>query len=665
MTRGIARRGSSRISLALLITLCCNGPGIAAHTPAPQAELLITGVTIADVDGQRFLDNQSIAVAGGKIAYVGDPAPAWQTAARVIDGRRMLALPGFVDTHTHLWQHVARGIEPAGRLQEWAPAVYKLAHHAEPGEVHDLTRAAGAQALLNGVTTVSDFASINFAESAVAETIAALREEHIGGAVIWWRPAVFLPWQLQDRDLKALRAQGGAELAVWVGFGPLSFMPLPMVHDGIQTARRNQLRMTEHAMENLTEARDFRAAVTKYLADAKLSAADRRLLSDAVGGPAMPKVDALMAMSRTRDDILDDPDWSAGLSPTERQALGALPAFSLPSQLRLLEAWGALDGFLAIHSVWPTQGDIDLYRAHGASVSHNPESNMYLSSGVAPLRRYRDAAIPVTLGTDGAASNDRINMFDAMRTAWMLQKVATLQPAVTRSLDSWFFLRAATINGAAALGIADRTGSLAPGKEADILLLDRDGLSVAPSTPATAAARLVTSAEARDLAYVIADGRVMVEHGHLVGQDEAALAADLTRIAAALEDREAHGKSWMETIALGPTAAQSLKRYRLIRTPDRVAIQLTNQRTRSVTVTVAFSGTTFGGKVPMTMHPASLARYPIAAPASFARYDIVLAPKETLSLEKPAGSAAYRLQHGQVTQARQAPAQEQVAIYTQ
>lgn len=652
-----AIRHCRHVALVSLV-LALPGTGVAAQK-SNVADLIVTHVTVTDVKGGKFIADQTIAVRDGKIVYSGPETPEWRRAERKIDGRTLIALPGFVDTHTHLWQHVARGIAPDSSLQEWAVIVYRLAHHALPGEVREITSAAIGQGLLNGVTTVSDFASINFTDYALPETIAALRDNHVGGDIVWWRPAVFLPWQDQDREIAALNAAGHGSVSVWMGFGPLSFMPVPLVYDGVLTGKRNALRMTEHSMENLKEARDFATALTVYAKAHPLKPDDVALFNKILNGTSLPQADALGAMGRMRDDMLANPTWQAQLTPVDRQALGALPTFNPPSPLRLLDAWDALDHFLAIHSVWPTADDIALYRSRGAAMSHNPESNMYLSSGVAPLRAYRDAGVDVTLGTDGAASNDRISMFDAMRTAWLLQRVTTLQADVSRSLDAWFYLRAATINGARALGLEDRTGSIGVGKEADFFLMDRDGLSLSPANDAQFADRLVTSAEARDIRYVVADGVVMVEGGTLVGRSAGDRAQDLMRISRALQARQQQGKSWDDDIVV---KADELRQYRLIKTADTVRLTIRNGRDTPLRLTLAFSGTTFGGKTPMTMHPDTVARYPTDPFPKFTQRDLTLAPGESVAIDKATASTMARITGPDGVTTRDGAAAEQILL---
>ena len=109
-----------------------------------------------------------------------------------------------------------------------------------------------------------------------------------------------------------------------------------------------------------------------------------------------------------------------------------------------------------------------MLQAHGVGVSHNPESNMKLASGTAPVPGYLKAGVKLGLGTDGAASNNDLDMFEAMRQAAFLHKLTTGRPAGRSARDG---LEMATIGGARALGLAERLGSLEPGKCADLIVV--------------------------------------------------------------------------------------------------------------------------------------------------------------------------------------------------
>lgn len=146
--------------------------------------------------------------------------------------------------------------------------------------------------------------------------------------------------------------------------------------------------------------------------------------------------------------------------------------------LARLDALGATGPtFIAIHAVHVTPADIALLAAQGSSVVHCPASNMKLASGIAPLQALHDAGINVALGTDGGASNNRLDLFAEMRLASLLSKVTTGDAA---SIPAATALRMATLDGARALGLDAATGSIEPGKQADLVAIDLDSVATSP-----------------------------------------------------------------------------------------------------------------------------------------------------------------------------------------
>jgi len=134
-------------------------------------------------------------------------------------------------------------------------------------------------------------------------------------------------------------------------------------------------------------------------------------------------------------------------------------------------------GFIGIHAVHLAAADLDLLATHGGHVVHCPTSNMKLGSGIAPVAALRARAINVTLGTDGAASNNRLDILGEMRMASLLAKVAGSDPAV---LPAHEVLEMATLGAARALGLDSATGSLVPGKQADIVAVDLSASTALP-----------------------------------------------------------------------------------------------------------------------------------------------------------------------------------------
>jgi 5-methylthioadenosine/S-adenosylhomocysteine deaminase len=165
---------------------------------------------------------------------------------------------------------------------------------------------------------------------------------------------------------------------------------------------------------------------------------------------------------------------------------------------------------LACHCVALDATDMDLLGTHHVKVVHNPESNMKLASGIAPVPDLLARGICVALGTDGCASNNDLDMLSEMDTAAKLHKVATLDPTV---VDAEAVLRMATIDGARALGLDDRIGSLEVGKQADLIVIDTRQPHLTPFY--RPASHLVYAARGGDVTTTIVAGRILVENRHL------------------------------------------------------------------------------------------------------------------------------------------------------
>jgi len=176
---------------------------------------------------------------------------------------------------------------------------------------------------------------------------------------------------------------------------------------------------------------------------------------------------------------------------------------------------------LAAHGVWVSPSDMEVLKQHGVAVSHNPESNMKLASGTAPVIDYLAAGITLGLGTDGAASNNDLDMFEAMRFAALLQKHARSDP---RALPAQAVLDMATRNGAAALGLGDKVGSIEAGRRADVILVDTRGPRQTPIFDPVS--HLVYVAHGDDVTTTIVNGKVLMRDRKILTLDEAKVLAD-------------------------------------------------------------------------------------------------------------------------------------------
>ena len=191
------------------------------------------------------------------------------------------------------------------------------------------------------------------------------------------------------------------------------------------------------------------------------------------------------------------------------------------------------------HAVWLSDREIELLAQTGTAVAHCPTSNMKLASGPARVGDLRRAGVKVGIGSDGEKENNNLDLVEEMKVASLLQKVTTLDPTAG---DPWDVIRQATIEGAAALGLDGVTGSLEPGKRADVVTIALEGLHTTPIMHGelfNVAAHVVFSATGRDVRDVWIDGRRVVESGVPQTFDAGHVRAEAQAAAEELFDRRA------------------------------------------------------------------------------------------------------------------------------
>ena len=170
---------------------------------------------------------------------------------------------------------------------------------------------------------------------------------------------------------------------------------------------------------------------------------------------------------------------------------------------------------VAAHGVWVNENEMEIMKNRGVSVVHNPVSNMKLAVGVAPVPEYLEKGIVVGLGTDGAASNNSLCMFEDLKIAALLHKLHSKNPEILSAKKS---LEIATLGGARALGLGDKIGSIEVGKQADLILIDLNKPHLTPfSNPVS---HLVYSARGDDVSHTIVDGKILMEDRELTTLDE-------------------------------------------------------------------------------------------------------------------------------------------------
>ncbi|MFP4531067.1 MAG: amidohydrolase [Desulfobacterales bacterium] len=181
---------------------------------------------------------------------------------------------------------------------------------------------------------------------------------------------------------------------------------------------------------------------------------------------------------------------------------------------------------VACHCVVLSDADIMLLKDNGVKVSHNPESNMKLASGIAPVPKLLDAGVCVGLGTDGCTSNNDMDMFAEMDTAAKIHKVSRLDPTV---MDAKTVVRMATIDAARVLGLDKQTGSLEVGKKADLIVIDTQKPHLTPMY--NIYSHLVYAAGGSDVASAMINGRLVMKDRQLLAMDVEKTMADVNQIA--------------------------------------------------------------------------------------------------------------------------------------
>ena len=443
------------------------------QTDRRQVALVVTNATVVTMDAaSRVIDRGAVAIDGRDIVAVdtADAVAARFAGRDTIDAAGQVVLPGLVNTHTHAPMVLYRGLADDLALMEW---LQKYIFPAEAKTVSpEFVRAGTRLAALEMIESgTTTYADMYYFEEEIARVTRAAGLRGILGQTI------------------------------------IQF-PVPDAKTPADELARTERFLREFAGDDLIVPAVAPHAM--YTLDTKtLKAA--RALADREHAPV------LIHLEETRDEM-----------KTARQQYKATPVQYLDS----IGFWGPRT--LAAHGVWATAADIRILARRKVGVSHNPESNMKLASGTAPVSAMRRAGLAVGLGTDGAASNNDLDMFEAMRQAAFLHKLVTGDPRAMPARDA---LRMATIEGARALGMEQQIGSLEPGKRADLIAVS---MASARQTPMyDPISHLVYVTRGDDVQTTIVNGRVLMRNRHVLTLDEAAVLAEARswapRVRAAVE----------------------------------------------------------------------------------------------------------------------------------
>jgi 5-methylthioadenosine/S-adenosylhomocysteine deaminase len=414
---------------------------------------------VIPVDPPRaVLDHHAVAIAAGRIHEVlpVDEARNRYPGARRTELPAHALIPGLINLHTHAAMTLMRGLADDRALMDW------LQNHIWPVE----TRLVSAEFVHDG-------------------TLLACAEMLRGGVTC---------------------------------FNDMYFFPAAAAQAALAAGMRATLGIIAIEMRSpyASDAGDY---LSKGLA-ARDAFKDEPLLSFCLAPHAPYTVsDATFERVATYAGELDMP-VHIHLHETEDEVRESLNAHKL-RPIRRLHKLGLLGpGLIAVHSVHLAPDEIGLLADHGCHVAHCPSSNLKLANGIAPVAALHERGVNIGLGTDGAASNNRLDVFAEMRLAALLAKGASARATV---LPAHVVLSMATLNAAQALGLGDRIGSLTPGKLADMTAVNLDAPELSPCYDPLS--HLVYAAGREHVTHVWVNGTLRVEDGRLTGIDPRDLAA--------------------------------------------------------------------------------------------------------------------------------------------
>jgi len=427
-------------------------------------DLVVRDGTVVTMDGQRrVIAHGAVAIGSGRIAAVGTEAEvdAGFRGAQTLDARGGIVIPGLVNAHTHAAMVLFRGIADDLKLMQW------LQDYIFPAEKNNVTaefvRAGTRLAALEMIRSgTTTFVDMYYFEDQVAEACKEAGLRGVLGSTLIEFPAP------DNKTIADALAYAERFLTRWTGD--------PLVVPAV-------------------------APHSTYLASPETLKAARALAD------------------RHHAPILVHVSESADEQAQVRQRYGRTPTEQL-QRLGILRR-----GLLGAHGIWLTASDRAILKEAGAGIAHCPQSNMKLASGAAPVREMLAEGIRLGLGTDGAASNNDLDMFEEMLTAALLAKHGSGDPTVAPAAA---VLEMATLGGARALGMEDRIGSLEPGKRADLVVVGLDEPRLHPLYDPVS--HLVYAAKGADVRDVVVEGRVIMRDRRVITLDEKAVLAEADRL---------------------------------------------------------------------------------------------------------------------------------------
>ncbi len=458
---------------------------------------------------RRVVEAADVLIEGDTIREIGPPGMAAPEDAGTLDATERLLIPGLVNAHTH-----GHGSLSKGRGDKWS---LELLLNASPW-------VSGGFTLEDKLTA----ARLNAAEMVLKGCTAAYD--------MYFEAPVPTP-----EGLEAV-GRAYAELGVRVVLAPMMadttlYQAIPGLLEALpepHRSRAQKLRAAPH--ERHIEVCDALLRDWPF---------DRERVRPALG-PTIP-LHCSDDFIRACGDLARDYDVGVQmhLGESKVQAISGLSRYG-KTLTRHLDDLGLLGPrFTGAHCVWLDDQDLKLMRDRGASIAHNPGSNLRLGSGIAPARRMLDLHMTLGIGSDGSTSADNQNMFEAMRMAAFVSRLVSPDPE--HWLGTWEVLNLATAGGAAVLGLGQLIGRLAPGYKADIVFLDLGNVNFVPLNDA--ANQVVNCEDSSAVHSVMIGGRMVLSGRRFTNFDYDGLRRDVASAVERLRTRNAAPREHMEAMA--------------------------------------------------------------------------------------------------------------------
>jgi len=451
-----------RTKIILLLVLAA--VSLAAGRGAETVDLLVTGGAVVTMDGERrLLEGGFIAVRGERILEVGDAAALRARdyrAREVIDARGKAVLPGLVNTHTHIPMVLFRGIADDLVLQEW------LDKYIFPAEAKNVTRDFVVAGTRLGLAEMIRGGTTTYVDMYYFEDAVAEETKKAGVRAVLGETVIDFPVP-DNKTWEAALAYTEGFVKRWKG-DPLVIPAIaPHAPYTVSTPHLNEARA-------LAERHDVPIVI--HIAEA-------------------PTETAFM-LKTYRERTVPYLERINFLSP---RVIGA-------------------------HVVHVNDEEIAVLKRREVGVGHCPQSNMKLASGTAPVPSMLRAGVRLGLGTDGAASNNDLNLWEEMDTAAKLHKLVSQDPTAVSAREA---LEMATLGGARAAHLEREIGSLEAGKRADLILVDLDAPHIVPMY--NLYSHLVYAAKASDVTETVVNGRLLMRRRRLLTLNEETIKAEARR----------------------------------------------------------------------------------------------------------------------------------------